>query len=81
VKLRLDKTACVGHALCNSIDPNLFPLDASGYSSVDDQQVSVDDVERAREGVASCPEKALFFDDETDLMSSDGRNDGVDADR
>jgi ferredoxin len=64
MRVRLDKSACAGHALRNSIDPELFPIDDGGYSIVEPHEVRPADEERTRQGVASCPERALLLDDE-----------------
>lgn len=63
MRIRLDKSACNGHALCNSIDPTLFPLDEEGYSALEPHRARPEDVERTREGVAACPERALILDE------------------
>ena len=62
MKLRVDKSVCAGHALCHGVDNQLFPLDDDGYSSLEPHDVKLDEVERARAGVGSCPESALFLD-------------------
>jgi ferredoxin len=63
MRIRLDRSACVGHALCNSIDPELFPLDDGGFSIVEPHDVQPAEEQRAREAAASCPERALLVDD------------------
>jgi ferredoxin len=64
VKVRLEQSKCVGHAQCNAVNPDLFPIDASGYSILEAHRVGPDDEEVTRDGVASCPEMALvLFDD------------------
>jgi ferredoxin len=64
VRVRLEKSRCVGHAQCYAVDPDLFPIDESGYSILEEHEVSPEDVELTRDGVASCPEMALFLDEE-----------------
>ena len=32
MKVRLEQSKCVGHAQCYAVDPELFPIDDSGYS-------------------------------------------------
>jgi ferredoxin len=64
VRVRLEKSKCVGHAQCYAVDPDLFPIDASGYSILDDREVAPEDEELTRDGVASCPEMALVIDEE-----------------
>jgi ferredoxin len=64
MKLRLDKSACAGHALCNAVDDGLFPLDDAGYSALEPHEVAPVDEQQTRIGVESCPERALIIDDD-----------------
>jgi ferredoxin len=64
VKVRLEKSRCVGHAQCYAVDPNLFPIDASGYSILEEHEVSPEDEQVIRDGVASCPEMALIIEED-----------------
>jgi ferredoxin len=59
MQLRLQPERCAGHALCHAIDPELFPLDDAGYSTVEPQQVTATLEGTARRAVAICPEQAL----------------------
>jgi ferredoxin len=64
VKVRLEKSRCVGHAQCFAVDPNLFPIDASGYSILEEHEVRPEDEPVVRDGVASCPEMALVIEED-----------------
>lgn len=64
MRVRLEKSKCVGHAQCYAVDPDLFPIDESGYSVLQDRIVAPGDEEVTRDGVASCPEMALFIEDD-----------------
>jgi ferredoxin len=64
VRVRLDKSKCVGHAQCYAVDPNVFPIDESGYSVLEEHEVRRGDEEATRDGVASCPEMALILDED-----------------
>jgi ferredoxin len=46
------------------VDPDLFPIDESGYSILEEHQVRPEDAQLTRDGVASCPETALLIDEE-----------------
>lgn len=63
MKIRLEQSKCVGHAQCYGVDPDLFPIDDSGYSILETHDVLPGDEERARDGVAVCPELALVLED------------------
>jgi ferredoxin len=64
VRVRLEKSKCVGHAQCYAVDPDLFPIDESGYSILEEREVAPEDLQVTRDGVASCPEMALIIDED-----------------
>jgi ferredoxin len=64
VKVRLEKSKCVGHAQCYAVDPDLFPIDESGYSILEEREVRPEDVQLTRDGVAACPEMALTIEED-----------------
>lgn len=64
MRVRLEQSKCVGHAQCYAVDPDLFPIDESGYSILEDHEVRREDEQATRDGVASCPEMALILEQE-----------------
>jgi len=64
VRVRLEKSRCVGHAQCYAVDPDVFPIDESGYSVLEEHEVLAEDEQSTRDGVASCPEMALILDED-----------------
>jgi len=54
----------VGHAQCYAVDPNLFPIDESGCSILEEHEVRPEDEQLVRDGVASCPEMALVIEED-----------------
>jgi ferredoxin len=64
MRVRLDKSRCVGHAQCYAVDPDLFPIDDMGYSILEDHDVQPGDEQCTRDGVAACPEEALILDED-----------------
>jgi ferredoxin len=64
VKVRLEQSKCVGHAQCYAVDPELFPIDDSGYSILEAHDVRPEDEQQVRDGVAACPELALLLEEE-----------------
>jgi ferredoxin len=64
VKVRLEQAKCVGHAQCYAVDPELFPIDDSGYSILEARDVRPGDEQATRDGVAACPELALILEDD-----------------
>jgi len=64
MKVRLEQSKCVGHAQCYAVDPDLFPIDESGYSVLEEHYVRPEDEQLTRDGVTSCPEMALVLIEE-----------------
>lgn len=64
MKVRLERSKCVGHAQCYAVDPDLFPIDDSGYSILEPTEVTPENEQRVRDGVAACPELALILEAE-----------------
>jgi ferredoxin len=64
MRVRVDNSKCAGHAQCYAVDPNLFPLDDSGYSILEEHEVKPEDEQLTREGVAACPEMALILEED-----------------
>jgi ferredoxin len=64
VKVHVEQSKCVGHAQCYAVDPEIFPIDDSGYSTLEEHEVAPEDAQVTRDGVASCPEMALILDEE-----------------
>ncbi|MFA5608296.1 MAG: ferredoxin [Leucobacter sp.] len=63
MKVRLDKSKCQGHAMCNAVAPSVYPLDDEGYVAIDVVDVDDDDRDKAKLGVETCPERALFVEE------------------
>ncbi|BBX17107.1 ferredoxin [Mycolicibacterium duvalii] len=62
MKVHLEQSKCVGHAQCYAVDPDLFPIDDSGYSILEPTEVTPENEQRIRDGVAACPELALVLE-------------------
>jgi ferredoxin len=64
MKVRLEQSRCVGHAQCYAVDPEIFPIDESGYSTLEEHEVAPEDGQVTRDGVAACPEMALILEED-----------------
>lgn len=64
MKIRIDKSACVGNARCAAISPELFPLDEDGYIAVEEIDVPPGMEQLARRGARACPEKIIVVVDD-----------------
>lgn len=64
MKIRINKSACVGNARCAAVAPDLFPLDDDGYIAVEEIDVPPGMEEQARKGAKACPERIIIIEDE-----------------
>jgi ferredoxin len=64
MRVLVDNSRCAGHAECVAVDPDLFPLDDSGYSILEEREVKPEDEQKTRDGVATCPAMALILDED-----------------
>jgi ferredoxin len=63
MKVWLERDKCAGHAQCHAVNPDLFPIDDDGYSTLEAHQVAAQDEQATRDGVAACPELALRLEE------------------
>lgn len=73
MRIHVDNAKCSGHARCNAVDPQLFPIDESGYSILQAREVRAKDAPITRAGVAACPENALTLEENDTPGSPDQR--------
>lgn len=59
MKIVIDRPACVGHARCQAVAAELYPLDDAGYIDTDGFDVPQGQEGAARRGARSCPEKII----------------------
>lgn len=65
MKIRIEKSACVGNARCAAVAPELFPLDDNGYINVEQIDVPPGKEQLARRGALACPERIILIEDDT----------------
>jgi len=61
LKVWVDKHACVGNAMCESIAPKVFRLNEDRQSEAVDS--SADSEEKILEAAENCPVSAIFVED------------------
>jgi ferredoxin len=59
MKVIVDKDKCTGHARCNAVAPEVYPLDHDGYNALTEGEVPAGQEQHARDGAAACPERAI----------------------
>ncbi len=64
MKIRIDKSACVGNAQCAAVSDELFPLDDDGYIAVQEIDVPAGMEELARRGARACPERIIVIEED-----------------
>jgi ferredoxin len=64
VKIRINKSACVGNARCAAVSEQLFPLDDDGYIAVEEVDVPAGMEDLARKGARACPERIIVIEEE-----------------
>jgi ferredoxin len=63
MKIKINKSACVGHARCAAVAPDIYPLDDDGYIAVEQVDVPAGQEALARRGARACPERILTVED------------------
>jgi ferredoxin len=64
MKIRIDKSACVGNARCAAVSAELFPLDEDGYIAVEEVHVPPGMEALARRGARACPERIIVIEED-----------------
>lgn len=64
MKIRIDKSGCVGNARCQAVAGDLYPLDDDGYIASEGFDVLPGSEEAARLGARACPERIIFIEDD-----------------
>jgi ferredoxin len=59
----VDQQLCTGHARCNVLAPEVYPLDDNGYCAVTELEVPAGLEAQARTGAAGCPERAITIEE------------------
>ena len=66
MKIAINREKCVGHARCNAVAPDLFPLNDDGFIDSDGFDVPEGQEDAARKGAKACPERIIrTIDDPT----------------
>jgi ferredoxin len=63
MKIHINKDACVGHARCAAVAPEIFPLDDDGYIAVREIDVPPGKEDLARRGARACPERVITVEE------------------
>lgn len=59
MRVVIQQPACVGHARCHHVAPELYPLDDNGYIASSGFIVAPGQEGLAQRGARACPERAI----------------------
>jgi ferredoxin len=60
MKIRINRSKCVGHARCAAVAPDLFLLDSDGYIAITEiDSVPEDQKALATRAARACPERVI----------------------
>jgi ferredoxin len=69
MKIRIERSACVGNARCAAVAEALFPLDEDGYIAVESFEVAPGLEREARNGARACPERIIYVEEDDGTIS------------
>ncbi len=69
MKVRIERSACVGNARCSAIAEALYPLDDDGYIAIDALDVPEGQEKAAKNGARACPERIIFIEEDDGTIS------------
>lgn len=59
MKAWVDPDRCAGHGICTTICPEVFAINADGYSEVTVDEVPPQYEDAVRDAIKQCPERAI----------------------
>lgn len=59
MRIRIDRSKCVGHARCAAVAPDLYLLDEDGYINTDGFKAPAGQEKLAQRGARACPERII----------------------
>jgi len=57
--VRVDKTRCMGHAMCDALAPTVFEVTDLGFNEMGEFEVPDTERDAVERGMAACPERAI----------------------
>jgi ferredoxin len=63
LKIRINKAACVGHARCATVAPEIYKLDDDGYIAQTEIDVPPGQEKQAVRGARACPERIITVEE------------------
>ena len=69
MKIRVEKSGCVGNARCAAVSGEIYPLDDDGYIDVEGFDVTPGMEQAAKRGARACPERIIFVEEDDGTIS------------
>lgn len=69
MKIRIEKSACVGNARCAAVSAELYPLDEDGYIATEGFDVPAGMEKLAKNGARACPERIIVVEEDDGTIS------------
>lgn len=69
MKIRIERSACVGNARCAAVSERLYQLDDDGYIASDGFEVAPGEEQLAKNGARACPERIIFVEENDGTVS------------
>jgi ferredoxin len=69
MRIRIEKTGCVGNARCAAVSEELYPLDDDGYIATEGFDVSAGQEQLAKRGARACPERIIYVEEDDGSVS------------
>ena len=69
MKIRIQRSGCVGNARCAAVSEELYPLDDDGYIASDGFDVPEGQERLARNGARACPERIIYVEEDDGTVS------------
>ena len=63
MKVKIDRSKCVGHARCAAVASDLYALDDDGYIYSDGFEVREGEERLAQRGARACPERIISVEE------------------
>jgi ferredoxin len=66
MKVRVNVAACVGHARCAAVAPEVYDLDENGFNVTAEKDVDESLRSQAIRGMRACPERVIWVEGASD---------------
>jgi ferredoxin len=66
MKVRVNVAACVGHARCAAVAPEVYDLDDNGFNVTAEKEVDESLRSQAIRGMRACPERIIWVEGVSD---------------